>query len=80
MNMAESFQNLAEFCKALGKPQSKIKKVLMPSWWVKTNRKIIGYSEGVDTHCCSFEPAWYVWVPAYDYDGYFRKKDLKVVK
>jgi hypothetical protein len=78
--MKESFKDLTHFCEALGIPKSKVKKVLMPAWWVGSKKRVIGYTDWKDTHCCDTTPATFVWVPVYDYDGYFHKKDLKLVK
>jgi hypothetical protein len=74
------YKNLSDFCKSVGIPVSKVKKVYMPEWWVQSKRKVIGYSDWVDTRCCALYPSVFVWVPAYDYSGYFQKKDLKLVK
>jgi len=40
---------------------------------------VIGYTDNVETYCCEMTPSIFVWVPEFDYDGYFHKKDLTVV-
>ena len=45
---------------------------------VKTNgfRRYKGYSDLIETFCCSAMPCYYVVFPAIDYEGYFEKKDV----
>lgn len=52
-------------------------KVLMPKWWNK--RLVYGYTDGVPTYCCELYPSVFVDVPYFDYSGYFREKDLRVI-
>jgi hypothetical protein len=40
----------------------------------------VGYSDGVDTHCCEATPSWFVEIPEVNYSGYFHKNDLKVLR
>lgn len=61
-----------------------IKKVKMPRWWTEQDPDdtsyIVGYTDGIDTYCASAIPSWFVHVPAYDYEGYFDKQDLELVR
>ena len=52
--------------------------VKMPLWWTEGERDVLGYTDAVDTYCCSLYPAWFVYVPRYDYSGYFSPKDLLI--
>jgi len=72
----ESFKNLKHFCECL-KIESAAK-VIMPMWWSE-KENVIGYTDNVETYCCEMTPSIFVWVPEFDYDGYFHKKDLTVV-
>lgn len=53
-------------------------KVKLPYWWTE-GEEVIGYTDKVDTYCCCTVRAWFVTVPAYDYEGYFNVRDLKEV-
>jgi len=79
--MTESFKNLNHFCECLEIENAM--KVIMPKWWTESEGKIdhdvIGYTDNRETYCCELTPSVFVWVPEFDYDGYFRSKDLKVV-
>jgi len=55
-------------------------KVIMPKWWTETEKKVIGYTDKVDTYCCELLPSWFVEVPKFNYEGYFYKEDLKEFK
>lgn len=39
-----------------------------------------GYSDLVETYCCSSTPAYYVIFPELPYSGYFNKRDVQVKK
>jgi hypothetical protein len=41
-------------------------------------RKYKGFSDLVETHCCSATSCYYVEFPALDYGGYFQKADVEV--
>jgi hypothetical protein len=45
---------------------------------VKGFRKYKGYSDLVETYCCSSTPAYYVVFPAIGYEGYFNKWDVRI--
>ena len=45
---------------------------------VKGFRRYKGYSDLVETYCCSPTPTYYVVFPAIDYEGYFNKSDVQV--
>jgi hypothetical protein len=75
----ESFSNLEHFCDCLDIKQSDVVKVIMPDWWSNPDKNIVGYTDDKETYCCELRPAVFVWVPDYDYDGYFYKKDLQVI-
>ncbi|MFB0562969.1 MAG: hypothetical protein ACETWM_17360 [Candidatus Lokiarchaeia archaeon] len=47
---------------------------------VKGFRKYKGYSDLVETYCCSATPCYYVIFPAIEYEGYFEKWDIEVKK
>lgn len=61
-------------------------------WNSKTTRDRMGYAENVnvfteggtmyvvDTFACSSEAVWFVSVPAFEYEGYFKVTDLEVIK
>jgi len=78
--MKESFTSLEHFCQCVGIEISEVVKVYMPNWWSDPEIDVIGYSANKETYCCELSPSVFVWVPKYDYDGYFSKKDLRVVE
>ena len=39
-------------------------------------RKYKGYSDLIETFCCSATPCYFVVFPAIGYEGYFEKKDV----
>jgi hypothetical protein len=41
-------------------------------------RKYKGFSDLVETYCCSATSCYYVEFPALDYGGYFQKADVEV--
>ena len=41
-------------------------------------RKYKGYSDLVETFCCSATPCYFVVFPAIGYEGYFQKRDVEV--
>lgn len=41
-------------------------------------RKYRGYSDLIDTYCCSATPFYYVVFPRIGYEGYFNKYDIDV--
>ena len=47
---------------------------------VKGFMKYKGYSDLVETYCCSATPCYYVIFPAINYEGYFEKYDVEVKK
>ena len=47
---------------------------------VKGFRKYKGYSDLVETYCCTTIPSYYVVFPAIEYEGYFNKSDVRVKK
>ena len=47
---------------------------------VKGFEKYKGYSDLVQTYCCSSTPAYYVVFPGIGYEGYFNKCDVQVKK
>ena len=47
---------------------------------VRGCRKYKGYSDLVETYCCSATPCYYVIFPAINYEGYFEKWDVEVKK
>lgn len=60
--------------------------VKMPDWWVNDSsacsnpsETILGLTDGVVTYCCSSEPCYYVEVPEFEYEGYFKVSDLVVI-
>ena len=73
------FTSLQEFCECMKIEKSAVVKVLMPRWWTRTHNDVVGYTDNVDTHCCDITPAVFVWVPEFDYSGYFHKKDLDYI-
>ena len=42
--------------------------------------KYKGYSDLVETYCCSSTSCYYVVFPAIGYEGYFHKRDVEVKK
>lgn len=76
----ESFSNLEHFCDCTGIKESEVVKVIMPKWWSEPDTNVIGYTDDKPTYCCELSPSVFVWVPKYDYDGYFFKKDLQIIK
>lgn len=54
-------------------------KVLMPKWWTEVEYDVIGITDGVRTFCCSATPCYYVEVPEFEYEGYFKVSDLIVM-
>ena len=78
--MKESFSNLEHFCQSLNIDEKDVVKVIMPNWWSDPDINVIGYTDDKPTYCCELSPSVFVWVPKYDYDGYFFKKDLQVIK
>lgn len=55
------------------------KVVLTPAWWDGGQRHI-GYTDGVDTYCCSATRCWFVRVPSVGYEGYFNVSDLTEIE
>jgi len=45
---------------------------------VKGFEKYRGYSDLVETYCCSATSCYYVVFPAIEYEGYFNKWDVDV--
>lgn len=43
-------------------------------------RKYKGYSNLIETYCCSATPCYYVVFPTIEYEGYFKKNDVEVKK
>jgi len=41
-------------------------------------RRYKGYSDLIDTYCCSATSCYYVEFPALGYEGYFQKSDVEV--
>ena len=41
-------------------------------------RRYKGYSDLVDTYCCSATSCYFVEFPALGYEGYFQKSDVEV--
>jgi hypothetical protein len=41
-------------------------------------RKYKGYSDLVETYCCSATSCYYVVFPAIGYEGYFQKADVEI--
>lgn len=61
--------------------------VKLPTWWLDdasacSNRSLDAYglTDGLITYCCSAEPCYYVEVPEFEYEGYFKVSDLKIIK
>lgn len=77
--MKESFENLQHFTGCCKVKESELVKVKMPDWWAETDHDVFGYTDYKETYCCELRPSVYVWVPEYDYDGYFHMKDLEVI-
>lgn len=55
-----------------------MEKVILPAWWTEQQTEVIGYTDALTTYCCSAEPCYYVEVPEFNYEGYFKVSDLKV--
>jgi len=47
---------------------------------LKGFRKYKGYSDLIETFCCSATPCYFVVFPAIGYEGYFEKGDVTVIK
>ena len=45
---------------------------------VKGFEKYRGYSDLIETYCCSATSCYYVVFPAIEYEGYFNKRDVDV--
>jgi len=75
----KSFNNLLHFCECMDIPESEVVKVVMPDWWTESKKKIIGFTDNKETYCCEMTPSLFVWVPKFDYSGYFHVKDLRVI-
>ena len=45
---------------------------------VRGFRKYKGFSDLVETYCCSSTPCYYVVFPAIGYEGYFGKYDVEI--
>jgi len=45
---------------------------------VREFRKYKGYSDLIETYCCSATPSYYVVFPAIGHEGYFSKYDVVV--
>ena len=43
-------------------------------------RRYKGYSDLVETYCCSATPCYYVVFPTIEYEGYFSMYDVEVKK
>jgi len=41
-------------------------------------RRYKGYSDLIETYCCSATPCYYVVFPALGYEGYFQNSDIEV--
>jgi hypothetical protein len=59
-------------------------KVELPLWWVKEDepnrtKPAVGYTNGVTTYACSAEACYFVEVPEFEYEGYFKISDLTVI-
>jgi hypothetical protein len=75
----ESFESLQNFCECVKIPKDEAITVLMPDWWTDVDYPVLGFTDDKETYCCEMRPAIFVWVPEFDYDGYFYKKDLREV-
>ena len=73
----ESFKSLKDFCECIKISKDEVIRVFMPDWWTEVDYDVIGYTDMVETHLCSFDTAVFVWVPEFDYDGYFKSSYLK---
>ena len=47
---------------------------------VRGFRKYKGYSDLIETYCCSATPCYYVAFPAIGYEGYFNKSYVDVME
>lgn len=65
-------------------------KVRLPSWWTEVDFAVFGYTDALDTFCCSAIAAWWVVVGGpfqpqseeifdFEYEGYFAKHDLQPI-
>lgn len=61
--------------------------VKLPDWWVSEESScsnpseiVLGFTDGTVEYLCSQTACYYVEVPEYEYNGYFKVKDLKVIK
>jgi hypothetical protein len=79
MKKKESFESLEQFCECMEIPKQDVITVVMPDWWTKVDYPVLGFTDDQETYCCCLNPSIYVWVPEFDYDGYFAKKDLREV-
>jgi len=41
-------------------------------------RRYRGYSDLIDTYCCSATSCYFVEFPAIEYEGYFQKSDVEI--
>lgn len=55
-----------------------LKIVKLPLWWTE-GKLVYGTTDAITTYCCSSEPSYYVSVPEYEYEGYFKISDLEVM-
>ena len=53
-------------------------RVQLPLWFTE-GEVVFGFTDKVNTCCCSAEICWFVEVPEYNYSGYFKVKDLEEV-
>ena len=53
--------------------------VLTPPWW-DAGKRYIGFTDAVDSYCCSPAVCWYVVVPLLGYEGYFHRADLVLLE
>lgn len=75
----ESFNSLQSFCESMEIQKNEVITVLMPDWWTDVDYPVLGFTDDKETYCCEMTPSIYVWVPEFDYVGYFHKKDLREV-
>ena len=47
---------------------------------LKGFRKYKGFSDLIETYCCSSTSCYYVVFPAIGYEGYFNKSDVEIKK
>ena len=72
----ESFSSLQSFCEVMEIQLDEVITVLMPDWWTDVDYPVLGFTDDMETYCCEMTPSIFVWVPQFDYSGYFHKKDL----